>query len=101
MRWYWYIFLPLVFAACQVVTIHERVVYEDGRPAAHAQVHQWNDSFEGYTFTDKNGEWKLEVPADTYIHLCIEPIEGYEACWKEINGQLLTPAENGEMEIIK
>jgi len=103
MKWFVIVYgiLYLGFlVGCQIVTIKEKVAYEDKTPVKHAQVRQWNDSYTGTTFTDRNGEWRLDVPADEFIKLCIEnPRDNYnEACY---NGLLLTPTENGEMEKVE
>ena len=103
MKWFAIIYgilYVLFMIGCQVVTIRERVVYEDETPVRHTKVRQWNDTYSGITFTDKDGVWFLDVPADQSINLCIEnPRNNYnEACY---NGLLLTPTENGEMEKVE
>lgn len=82
------------FFACETVEIKERVIYEDGTPVVSALIHQYTDEgFNGYTFTDAEGIWELDVPPDSAIHLCIEnPRENNDKiCY---DGDLVTPAIN-------
>jgi len=60
-------------------------------PAAYSMGHLENN----------NGEWKMTVPADTIINLCIfDPIQKFEACYTE--GYLLTPTvASGSDEMIQ
>ncbi len=94
----------LLFVGCDTVLIKERVVYEEDRmPVIDAKVHQWTDEgYNGYTTTDENGEWSLQVPEDTIIYLCIEnPNNDNELVCYE-SGYLMTPTlESGETEMTK
>ena len=92
----------LLLVGCDSVDVTERVIYEDMTPVQNARVNQWNDEYNGVTYTDENGTWTLTVPADVIINLCINnPREGNKlVCFEE--SWLLTPTvESGETEMIK
>ncbi len=85
--------IGLISLGCDTVTIKERVIYEDKSSVVGANVHQWTDEgYNGYTVTDKNGEWTLRVPSDTVIYLCIEDPRNEDelACYE--CGTLITPS---------
>jgi len=95
---FWFLFIQ----GCNSVKIEERVLYEDGSPVIGCKVHQYiEDTYNGYTVTDENGEWSLTVPEDNVIKLCISnPLNNNEmSCYEDV---LTTPTiESGkhEMEI--
>ncbi len=83
----------IISLGCDTVKIEERVIYDDKSAVVGANVHQWTDEgYNGYTVTDENGWWSLEVPSDTRIYLCIgDPKNKDElACYE--CGILITPA---------
>ena len=84
-----------------MVEVRERVIYEDKTPVKNAKVIQWNDSFKGTTYTDEDGNWKLDVPPDVVINLCVEnPRDNNSRCCHQEDG-LLTPPLNGGNEMIR
>ena len=96
---FWFLFIQ----GCNSVKIEERVLYEDGSPVVGCRVHMYSeDTYNGYTVTNENGEWSLTVPEDSIIYLCVEnALNNNEmSCYED--GILTTPTiESGkhEMEI--
>jgi len=91
----------LLMNGCETVTIKECVTYEDNTPVKQAKVRQWTDTYKSSTITNDKGEWKLQVPPDVFINLCIEnPRNNYkEACYE--NGYLLTPSVGSGVTLLK
>ena len=87
--------LIFILAGCQTVTNTNSVVYEDGSPVKHGEVHIFGSGFDGKTFTDIHGQWSIAVPSGEEVRLCIREFERDigEACYE--SGELYTPEVSG------